>query len=105
MAIVFTNPSGTPVSVPDEDVIRIDENTVAAKVDGETLFKVMPEDEEDDPDSMEAEYEEMMYDSQLNEIEDMPLDNPPKRMITWKNLRLQPEDSLKPPSAEALASS
>lgn len=89
MAIVFTNPSGNPVSVPDEDVIRIDENTVAAKVDGETLFKVMPENYEDDPDSMEAEYEEMMYDSQLNEIEDMPLDNPPKRMITWKNLRLQ----------------
>ena len=89
MSIVFRNPMGEPVAVDEEDVIDLGDGTIAAKVGGETLFKVMNEDEEDDPYSMEADMEDQIVSGQLNEIEDMALDNPPKKMINWKNLRLQ----------------
>ena len=89
MSIVFRNPMGEPVAVDEEDVIDLGDGTIAAKVGGETLFKVMNEDEVDDPYSMEADMEDQIVSGQLNEIEDMALDNPPKKMINWKNLRLQ----------------
>ena len=42
----------------------------------------------DEPMGMEEEMERQIVDSQMNSMEDA-MSNPPKKLFTWKNLRLQ----------------
>ena len=103
MSIVFTNPRGMTVRVnPEEaEVVEVsDEGTTYMARDeatGEMMMAVVPgdipggivaEQEMDHPMSMETDYESQSYDEHMNMIEDVE-SNPPKKLFTWKNLRLQ----------------
>ena len=100
MSIVFTNPRGKRVRVNPEQASVVetsDEGVTYSALDpetGEIMMETVPggimsETDEDDPMSMEQDYEDQIYNDQLNMIEDAAeLDNPPKMLFTWKNLRL-----------------
>ena len=96
MTIIFNNPHGAPVHINKEHAVVVDTNEdgiVYAATDpgtGETMMTtVMSEHHMDDPMGMTQEREDMMVSSQLNDMEDMGLSNPPKKLFTWRNLRLQ----------------
>ena len=56
---------------------------------GKTMMTtVKSEHTMDDPMGMEQEMEDMIVSSQLNDMEDA-MANPPKKLFTWRNLRLQ----------------
>ena len=95
MTIVFNNPHGTPVVVSREDAVLIDttpDGEVFAATDptsGQTMMTtVKSEHTMDDPMGMEQEMEDMIVSSQLSDMEDA-MANPPKKLFTWRNLRLQ----------------
>ena len=95
MTIVFNNPHGAPVIVQKEDAVLIDttpEGEVFAATDpdsGKTMMTtVKSEHMMDEPMGMEEEMERQIVDSQMNSMEDA-MSNPPKKLFTWKNLRLQ----------------
>jgi hypothetical protein len=99
MSIVFTNPNGRRVRInPDHaEVVDTDEEgtTYMARdpATGEMMMATIPggimaEMDEDDPMSMESDYERQSYDDHMNMIEEVEM-NPPKKLFTWKNLRLQ----------------
>ena len=94
MTIVFNNPHGAPVSVNIEDTVVVDKTaegtTYATQTDTGTLMTtVMSDGHHHDPMGIVGDMEQMGVDSQLNDMEDAEFDNPPKRLFTSKNLRLQ----------------
>lgn len=93
MSIVFRNPHGNEVYVDENDatlVARNDEEDVFSAIDPSTNTMMMtsvPRATQIDPDSLEADYESQIIDSQGNDMEDIE-PNPPK-ILDWRNLRLQ----------------
>ena len=95
MTIVFNNPHGAPVIIQKEDAVLIDttpEGEVFAATDpasGKTMMTtVKSEHMMDEPMGMEQDMERQIVDSQMTSMEDA-MSNPPKKLFTWKNLRLQ----------------
>ena len=95
MTIIFNNPHGAPVHIRREDAVVVDTNSngvVYAGTDPETgetmMTTVTSERVLDDPMGMEQHMEDQITSSQLNDMEDA-MSNPPKKLFTWKNLRLQ----------------
>jgi len=96
MTIIFNNPNGAPVRINKEHAVVVDTNEdgiVYAATDpstGETMMTtVMSEHHMDDPMGPTAHLEDQIVSGQMNAMEDMELPNPPKKLFTWKNLRLQ----------------
>jgi hypothetical protein len=102
MTIIFNNPHGAPVRINKEHAVVVDTNedgiTYAATdpVTGTTMVKLEPlisEHHMDDPMGPTAHLEDQIVSGQLNDMEDMDMPdvatNPPKKLFTWRNLRLQ----------------
>ena len=96
MTIIFNNPHGAPVRINKEHAVVVDtteDGVVYAATDpgtGETMMTtVMSEHHMDDPMGPTEHLEDQIVSGQLNDMEDMGLSNPPKKLFTWRNLRLQ----------------
>ena len=96
MTIIFNNPHGAPVRINKEHAVVVDtteDGVVYAATDpgtGETMMTtVMSEHHMDDPMGPTEHLEDQIVSGQLNDMEDMELSNPPKKLFTWRNLRLQ----------------
>jgi len=93
MTIVFNNPHGSPVRVNIEETVVVDktaEGTTDATntEEGTLMTTVMADTHRHSPVDIVADMEQQGTDSQLNDMEDS-FENPPKKLFTWKNLRLQ----------------
>jgi len=90
MSIVFTNPNGRRIRVNPDDVEEIEPGVFTA-MDPETGMPMLYEEDPDniDPDSMEAYANEQYEDEMTDMMEEVgELENPPKALFTWRNLRL-----------------
>ena len=93
MSIIFTNPHGKIVRVPEEETEVIDQSDgeiTRMAMDPETGEPMISVEEDDTvaPESMEAFTKEQLQGDLTNMMEEVE-SNPPKKLFTWKNLRLQ----------------
>ena len=93
MSIIFTNPHGKIVRVPEEETEVIDQSDgeiTRMAMDPETGEPMDQRRRRDDavaPESMEAFTKEQLQGDLTNMMEEVE-SNPPKKLFTWKNLRL-----------------
>lgn len=90
MSIVFTNPNGRRIRVNPEDVEYITDNVVGA-LDPDTGEMMMTSTDPDEinPEGMEGDANIQFQDEMTNMMEEVEgLQNPPKALFTWRNLRL-----------------
>ena len=93
MTIVFNNPHGSPVRVNVEDTVVVDKTAEGTTYayngeEGTLMTTVMSDTHRHSPVGIVSDIEQQGVDSQLNDMEDS-FDNPPKRLFTYKSLRLQ----------------
>lgn len=101
MSIIFHNPNDGSTKIVQENEATEISPGVFAMVDpetGETMMGrkdnaipggIKAEMDQDEPLSLEDDLEEQIASGSLNMIEDAGRNNPPARILTWRNLRLQ----------------